>query len=252
MSHSKSAKDGTVSAMRKALSALRPNRNRKDHKYHYDKLKDRFAGKRAPTPWQDLMLIADLRPGDHILDMGCAEGHITMELARYVARAQGVEVEAERVKEGTRIAKERGRTNVAFAAGNATDFPLSPDGYDLVFFLGVLGKKNGDGIIGLPELDRLLSATRRQIYVRVGIQKKSMVDRGLSLTAIMDLMDKRGFDSISFARQDASFGNIIVGSRRGTDAKLKKVPPMVLVPAEMMRDHPCLKGADIAGYNEFT
>jgi SAM-dependent methyltransferase len=249
MSQSKSATGGVL---RKALSALRPGRRRKEHKYHYDKLKDRFAGKKAPTPWQDILLLADLRPTDHILDMGCAEGHITMEIARHARARHGVEVEAPRVEEGTRIAKERGLANVTFAAGNATDYPLEPDSYDLVFFLGVLGKKNGDGIVGLHELDRLLKAARRQIYVRVGIQKQSMVDRGLSLTAIMKLMDERGFDSICFARQDASFGNIIVGSRRGTDAKLKKVPPMVLVPAETMPDHPCLKGAQIAAYNEFT
>jgi SAM-dependent methyltransferase len=251
MSQSKKSQ-GASSALRKALSALRPGRGRKNHKYHSDKLKDRFAGKHAPTPWQDLLLIADLRPGDSILDMGCAEGDITMEIARHVARAQGVEVEAPRVEEGTRIAKERGLTNIAFATGNATDYPLEPNSYDLVFFLGVLGKKNGDGIVGLPELDRLLNAARRQIYVRVGIQKQSMADRGLTLTAIMKLMDERGFDAICFARQDASFGNIIVGSRRGTGAKLKKVPPMVLVPAETVMDHPCLRGAEIAAYNEFT
>jgi hypothetical protein len=249
MSQSKTAKAGPL---RKVLSRLRPGGARKDQTYHYDKLKDRFSGKRAPTPWQDIMLIADLRAGDHILDMGCAEGLITMEIAPHVARAQGVEVEEQRVVEGTRIAKERGLSNISFASGNATDYPLEPNSYDLVFFLGVLGKKNRDGIVGLPELDRLLNATRRQIYVRVGIQKQSMADRGLSLPAIMKLMDERGFDSICFASQDASFGNIIVGSRRGAGAKLNTVPPMLLVPAEAMLDHPCLQGAKIGAYNQFT
>lgn len=243
---------GARSAVRRAISALWPGRGRKDHKYHHEKLKDRFSGKRAPTPWQDILLIADLRPGDRILDMGCAEGHITMELAPHVAQAHGVEVEADRVQEAKRLAQERGIGNVTFAVGNATDHPLEPDSYDLVFFLGVLGKKNADGIVGLPELDRLLKAARRQIYVRVGIQKQTMVDRGLSLPAIARRMDAQGFDSICFARQDASFGNIIVGNRRGAGARLKAVPPMVLVPTETVPDHPCLSGARIAAYDEFT
>ena len=79
-----------------------------------------------------------------------------------------------------------------------------------------------------------------------------MIDRNLPLQAMTELMDQCGFDSICFARRDPSFGNLIIGSRRGAGAKLAKVPPFVLVPTEQMLGHPCLQGATIAAHDEFT
>lgn len=249
----KKARGKLRAVARRARDVIWPDRvARKEHKFHFQKLQDRFVGKRAPTPWQDIMLAADLRSDDHILDMGCAEGHITIELARHVAKAHGVEIDPVRVQEAARLASERGISNVTFAVGSASDYALDEKSYDIVLFLGVIGKKTPTGYVGLPELERLLHATRRQIFIRAGIQKQSMVNRELSLPAIMKTMDVSGFDSICFARQDASFGNIIVGSRRGAGARLAKAPPFVLIPTEQVIDHPCLQGARVASHNEFT
>jgi SAM-dependent methyltransferase len=226
--------------------------DRKGYRFHNDKLKDRFSGMRATTAWHDVILAADLRPGDHVLDMGCAEGEVPFEVAKHVAHVTGVEIEPARVEMAKSIARENGVRNVTFAVGTASDYPLEPESFDVVLFLHVMGKKTSTGHVGLAELARLLKATRRQIIVRLGIQKKTMFDRGITLQSIYKTMDECGFDGICFARQEAWYGHLIIGHRRGAGARIAKAPPFVLVPTDQMMDHPCLKGTTVAAYDEFS
>jgi len=226
----------------------------KGYTYHYEKLQDRLGrrGLRSADPSQDILLVADLRPTDRVLDMGCAEGHIALDVAKRVAHVDGVEIDPVRVKEAQRLAAERGTRNVSFAAGSVFDYPLEPQSYDLTLFLGVLNKEDGSKRVGLAELERLLVATQRQIVIRFGIEKASA---GISLLSILDTLNGAGFDGICFFRRKgakAFFGNLIVGNRRGTDARLIKVPPLALVPTKNMREHPCIRNAEIGRYDEFS
>jgi len=249
-----------MSILRSLTTALR-RRPRpgeaKGYTYHYEKLQDRLRrrGLRSANPSQDILLVADLRPTDRVLDMGCAEGHVSLDVAKRVAHVDGVEIDPGRVKEAQRLAAERGATNVSFAAGSVFDYPLAPQSYEVTLFLGVLNKEDGSKRVGLPELERLLGATRRQIVIRFGIEKASAA---ISLTSILATLNEAGFDGVCFFRRKGAkgaksfFGNLIVGNRRGTDARLIKVPPLAVVPTECIRDHPCIRNAEIGREDEFS
>lgn len=232
-----------VSAMRQGGS--------KGYRFHYQKV-DALAPIFQPESWREILLVADLRPTDQVLDMGCAEGLVSMEVAQHVAHVDGVEIDPRRVEEARRLAKQRKLDNISFAAGSVVDYPLKPRSYDVMLLLAVLGKKTETGYVGVKELERLLGATRRQIIIRLGVQKPSMVKRSITLPEILAKMDECGFDGICFARRIPS-GNLIVGNRRGTDARLGTVPPFVLVPTEdLQKTHPCLRSATIGSLRDFS
>lgn len=242
----------TLGRVLRRLSKAR-NGDEKRHRYHYQKVESVFLRRGLMEPadlWRDILLVADLRPTDRVLDMGCAEGHISMEIAKHVAHVNGVELDAFRVEEARRLADKHKVENVSFAAGSVVDYPIETCSYDVVLLLAVLGKKTETGHVGLKELERLLIATRRQIVVRLGVQKHSTVQRAISLPEILAKMHECGFDGICFARKDR-YGNLIIGNRRDTDARLGVVPPLVLVPAEHLQSHPCLRNATIGLLRDF-
>jgi SAM-dependent methyltransferase len=226
---------------------------RKGIKYHYEKIQkenEDDGGETLLSSSDDVISICDLRPSDVVLDMGCAEGLVSMELAKYVRRIEGVEIVGHRVEEARRIAAARGITNISFSQGSVIDCTLQPLSYDVTLFLAVLDKVIGTGsAVGLRELEKLLAATRRQIIIRYNVQK-SPSERSIPLQSLLDTMDASGFDALCFGRH--TMGNLIVGNRRGTDVRCRMVPPFVLVPAASMRDHPCIRDAKIGSYDSFA
>ena len=103
--------------------------------------------------------------------------------------------------------------------------------------------------VGLPELEKLLRATKRQIVVRANLQSYEKL--AVRLVDVERLMDSAGFDCICFSRREGH-GNMVIGNRRGAGGKLVTVPPLVLMPTETVRDHPCLRGAHIGSYADFS
>jgi SAM-dependent methyltransferase len=217
--------------------------------FYYGEFRPAGVGTPVSDRWKDIGQIGDFRAADHVLDMGCAEGLISLLVAKQVARVHGVELSAERVKQAQLEAVRQNIHNISFAAGSVTDYPVEPNSYDVVLFLGVLNKKTDTGYVGTKELERLLRATRRQIIIRANIQSyEKQITR---LIDILEKMDEQGFDAICFSRRLGQ-GNMIIGNRRGTDAKLGTVPPLVLVPTEHLREHPCLRGARIGTIKDFA
>ena len=130
------------------------------------------------------------------------------------------------------------------------DYPLEPDSYDVTMLLGVLCRRYAPGkYVGLDVLERLLTATRRQIVVRVGLSGKN-ADHGVELAGILSTMDAKGFDGIAFVRHEPRF-HLIFGNRRGSDARLKVVPPLAIVPTQTFTEQNFMLGATIGNYSEF-
>lgn len=190
--------------------------------------------------WVDVAKVADFRPTDRVLDVGCAEGLISLEVAKSVEHVDGLEKLAVRAERARQEALKRGVTNVSFTAGSLMNYPIEPQSYDVVLVLNVFGMKNK---AGMPQLERLLRAARRQIIVRMNVQSEKQGK--FSLAAILAKMNEEGFDGICFYAREKGPGNLIIGNRRGTDARLRAVPSLVLTPTALMADHPCLTGAHV-------
>lgn len=217
--------------------------------YYYDEFRRAGTGNALSYRSKDLGQIGDFRATDHVLDMGCAEGLISLLVAKQVARVHGVELSSVRVKQAQLEAARQNIHNVTFSVGSITDYPVEPNSYDIVLLLGVLNQRTNTGYVGVKELEPLLLAARRQIIIRANVQSyEKQITR---LVDILEKMDEQGFDAISFSRR-LSQGNLIVGNRRGSDAKLGTVPPLVLLPTEYLREHPCLRGARIGTIQEFA
>ena len=204
--------------------------------------------------WDHIAQIVDLRPSDLVLDMGCAEGLISFEVAKYVSHVDGVEINPHLLERANSEAMGKKVKNVSFAVGSVIDFRVSPKSYDVVLFLGVMGKRAGAKRVGLAELERLLAATRRQIIIRANVQKRAYMqdekDEGdFRLHEILAMMDRQDFDGICFSRGEGH-GDLIVGNRRDSDARLRSALPLVLVPTETMRNHPCLRDVSIPAPND--
>jgi SAM-dependent methyltransferase len=119
-----------------------------------------------------------------VLDVGCAEGRITLHLATLVEPVHGIDKSAIRISEAQRLAAERGIQNATFEVASVIDYPVDPLSYDMTLFSGVWGAPG----VGLNVLDRLLKMTRRQLVAR--IQLVQHPERALQ---IHDVCDRNGF-----------------------------------------------------------
>jgi ubiquinone/menaquinone biosynthesis C-methylase UbiE len=102
-------------------------------------------------------LLPHLRPGDHLLDVGCGPGTITLGLAAHVAPGEvvGIDVAEEITTEAVRTAEEAGCANVSFARGDAYSIDAAAGTFDVVHAHQVL-QHLGDPIAALREMRRVL------------------------------------------------------------------------------------------------
>jgi SAM-dependent methyltransferase len=75
----------------------------------------------------------DVRPGDHVLDIGCGAGQTTCDAARAAVngRALGVDVSASMLARARRRAEAEGLHNVTFEHSDAQSHPFPPARFDL-------------------------------------------------------------------------------------------------------------------------
>ncbi|MGE5303015.1 MAG: ArsR/SmtB family transcription factor [Alphaproteobacteria bacterium] len=73
-----------------------------------------------------------------IADVGCGTGSLTFELARFAARAIGIDLSTEMLRRARELAKERRVRNVEFRMGDALKLPLKSRQVDAAFCVMVL------------------------------------------------------------------------------------------------------------------
>jgi ubiquinone/menaquinone biosynthesis C-methylase UbiE len=79
-----------------------------------------------------LIAAAALRGTERVLDAGCGTGHTALALAPNAATVVGVDLTPAMLAEGTRMAGERGLTNVQFVRGDVERLEFPAASFDLV------------------------------------------------------------------------------------------------------------------------
>jgi ubiquinone/menaquinone biosynthesis C-methylase UbiE len=81
-----------------------------------------------------------LQPGKSLVDFGCGQGTITLDLAEAVAPGEvlGFDLQAEHVARAQELAAQRNITNATFKVGDVFDPPCAPESCDIVYANAVL------------------------------------------------------------------------------------------------------------------
>ena len=107
--------------------------------------------------------VADLHPGETVLDLGSGAGADVLISARRVApggRAIGLDMTTEMLELARRNAADAGVTNVEFAQGYLEDIPLPDASVDVVISNCVINLAADKNVV-LPEAARVLRPGRR-------------------------------------------------------------------------------------------
>jgi SAM-dependent methyltransferase len=203
----------------------------------------REAGGTTPRRAVAVTRICDLRRTDHVLDVGCAQGLVALEVARFVDRLHGLDIRPARVKRATARAAERGIRNASFEVSAIQDYSLEPQSWDVTLFMRVLGKGGGPRQVGDADLERVLEATRRQVVLQAGKRRSEP-----GIRRILEICADHGFDAGWFTQL-----HLIIANRRGAGARIRALPERVLmqapsgrmlVPATAVPDHPVSRSFD--------
>jgi ubiquinone/menaquinone biosynthesis C-methylase UbiE len=96
---------------------------------------ERYAASSVHAGGPDLtamLAAAELAGGESVLDLGCGTGHTALAFAARGARVEALDLTAEMLAQGRRMAAERGLANVRFREGDAAQPPFADAAFDVV------------------------------------------------------------------------------------------------------------------------
>ncbi len=179
--------------------------------YYYSQL-DQIQG--ADGVWDldyrlpEVQKYATFKPDDKVIDLGCAEGLITMDIAPKVRHIRGVELRPQRVEAAQQIAAERGIDNISFEVGSVTTLELETRSYDVVLFLGVFQHLSRED--KWVSMAKVLSATRRSVILRTPLFHPKNPYR---TTRLAELCQQMNFTLTIYPRQETRGGSFMIATR---------------------------------------
>ncbi len=90
----------------------------------------------APMPLARLIQLAEIEPGDLVLDVGCATGYSTAILARLAESVVGLECDAALAESAGKTLMELGADNAAVVTGALADGYAEEGPYDVILLNG--------------------------------------------------------------------------------------------------------------------
>jgi SAM-dependent methyltransferase len=192
---------------------------------------DNMSAEEFEKRWHEVRRLMDLRPTDRVLDVGCAEGWMTLEMAREVEHAHGFDTVETRIAEAQRLAEQQGAGNATFEVASVIGYPIEPLSYDVTLFSSVWGRQSASQDVGARELEALLRGTRRELVARINV-----TDFPGRLEEILDVCDRNEFDALAFP------GKLIVALRRSVDAQIPQLPRYAILPTSRL-DNPVARAA---------
>src|SRR5688500_7673193 len=80
-------------------------------------------------------LLPHLKPGMHLLDVGCGPGSITLGLAEVVAPAEtiGLDIQERSIELARQAALDTGVTNARFEVGDCYKLPFDDESFDVCY-----------------------------------------------------------------------------------------------------------------------
>ena len=159
--------------------------------------------------WDDLHALIDYDGDANVLDVGCAEGLISIKLAHRFKHVDAFDIEPFRIQKAL---ENMGKiTNIDFRVGNFMTYDYKH--YDQVFCLGVYHK------IKYNTRERALATMfercKNTLYLRVPVIDDS-VTRNVGVTAreVLRISNNNGFDLVTRTEQRPLHGTIFKFKRR--------------------------------------
>lgn len=135
----------------------------------------------------------ELRPADHVLEVGAGPGYFSVEVARRVpeGRLQLVDIQPAMLDRARQRLERAGCTNVAITVADAAHLPFAEAEFDVAFLVTVLGEIE-DRAAAVRELRRVLRPNGR-----LSITEERGDPDYLSPEAVRALVEPAGFVEVS-------------------------------------------------------
>ena len=159
--------------------------------------------------WNDLKSLVDINAGDTVLDVGCAEGLISIELAKKFKKVFAFDIEPYRIHKAKENAA--GVDNIEFSTESYTSYEYQ--NYDQVFCLGVYHKIKSNK--RQKALSDMFKKCRSTLYLRVPVIGKGVPKTvGVSDVEVLKIAGNNDFVLAHRTEQRPQHGTIFKFKRK--------------------------------------
>lgn len=176
---------------------------------YYDTIVNVITFGKAKTMYQQTVKLAELQPGQALLDIGCGTGHLLLEAEKVIGHqgtAVGLDVEPAMIEQAKKHAAKK-HSHATFDVASVDQIPFPDNSFDVAIQTLVFHHLNeAQKEKGLAELSRILKPNGRLLIVDLNPSRRSIatslpghnrleqVDH--VLTEVVQRMETAGFTNI--------------------------------------------------------